>query len=183
MGLHPFLDCFYLGLALSVLAQPGRRVARHRRQGREAREGIDNRDMVVLRDAAGDIERAVDLVASDAKDALDYVDAREAEAARKATDAQHRLNLIAALFLPISAVGSVLGVNLRSGLEGQKSDVLLGRSRDRFCHGLSRTRERGARRKSRALSQWLAKRPPPPRAQPPRQLQLLELQKHDTSEY
>ena len=77
----------------------------------------------MLRDLAGDIERAVELVASDAKDTLDYVDAKEAEAqtalARKATDAQHRLNLIAALFLPITAVGSVLGVNLRSGLEGQ----------------------------------------------------------------
>lgn len=87
----------------------------------EAREGIDNRDLIVLRDAAGDIERSVELLAGDAKNALDYVEAKEAEAqtqlARKATDAQHRLNLIAALFLPITAVGAVLGVNLRSGLE------------------------------------------------------------------
>jgi Mg2+ and Co2+ transporter CorA len=103
---------------------PIARAARHQHRAlQEAREGIDNRDMVVLRDAAGDIERASELVASDAKDALDYVDAKEAEAqtalARKTTDAQHRLNLIAALFLPITAVGSVLGVNLRSGLEGQ----------------------------------------------------------------
>jgi Mg2+ and Co2+ transporter CorA len=89
----------------------------------EAREGIDNRDLIVLRDAAGDIERSCELLSGDAKNALDYVDAKEAEAqtrlARKATDAQHRLNLIAALFLPITAVGSVLGVNLTSGLEHQ----------------------------------------------------------------
>ena len=103
---------------------PIARAARNQHRAlQEAREGIDNRDMIVLRDLAGDIERAVELVASDAKDALDYVDAKEAEVqtalARKATDAQHRLNLIAALFLPITAVGSVLGVNLRSGLEGQ----------------------------------------------------------------
>jgi Mg2+ and Co2+ transporter CorA len=88
----------------------------------EAREGIDHRDLIVLRDVAGDIERSVELLAGDAKNALDYVEAKEAEAqtqlARKATDAQHRLNLIAALFLPITAVGAVLGVNLRSGLEG-----------------------------------------------------------------
>ncbi|HKO53987.1 MAG TPA: CorA family divalent cation transporter [Polyangiaceae bacterium] len=105
-------------------ATPIARAARSQHRAlQEAREGIDNREMVVLRDAAGDIERSTDLVASDAKDALDYVDAKEAEAqtalARKATDAQHRLNLIAALFLPITAVGSVLGVNLRSGLESQ----------------------------------------------------------------
>jgi len=105
-------------------ATPIGRAARNQHRAlQEAREGIDHRDLVVLRDAAGDIERSIELVASDAKDALDYVDAKEAEAqtalARKATDAQHRLNLIAALFLPITAVGSVLGVNLRSGLEGQ----------------------------------------------------------------
>jgi Mg2+ and Co2+ transporter CorA len=105
-------------------ATPIARSARHQHHAlQEAREGIDNRDLIVLRDVAGDIERSAELVASDAKNALDYVDAKEAEAqtalARKATDAQHRLNLIAALFLPITAVGSVLGVNLRSGLEGQ----------------------------------------------------------------
>jgi len=105
-------------------ATPIARAARHQHRAlQEAREGIDNRDLIVLRDAAGDIERSIELVAGDAKNALDYVDAKEAEAqtalARKATDAQHRLNLIAALFLPITAVGSVLGVNLRSGLEGQ----------------------------------------------------------------
>src|SRR6185369_13128332 len=81
---------------------PIARAARNQHRAlQEAREGIDHRDLIVLRDAAGDIERASDLAASDA------------------TDAQHRLNLIAALFLPITAVGSVLGVNLRSGLEGQ----------------------------------------------------------------
>ncbi|HYQ04413.1 MAG TPA: CorA family divalent cation transporter [Polyangiaceae bacterium] len=105
-------------------ATPIARAARHQHRAlQEAREGIDHRDLIVLRDIAGDIERSIELVASDAKNALDYVDAKEAEAqtalARKATDAQHRLNLIAALFLPITAVGSVLGVNLRSGLEGQ----------------------------------------------------------------
>ncbi|HET7538825.1 MAG TPA: CorA family divalent cation transporter [Polyangiaceae bacterium] len=105
-------------------ATPIARAARSQHRAlQEAREGIDNRDMVVLRDTAGDIERSIELVAGDAKNALDFVDAKEAEAqtalARKATEAQHRLNMIAALFLPITAVGSVLGVNLRSGLEGQ----------------------------------------------------------------
>jgi len=88
----------------------------------EARDGLDNRDIIVARDIAGDIERTVDLLSGDAKNALDYIEAKEAETqtalARRATEAQHRLNLIAALFLPITAVGSVLGMNLPSGLEG-----------------------------------------------------------------
>lgn len=112
-------------------ATPIARAARHQHRAlQEAREGIDNRDLIVLRDVAGDIERSTELVAVDAKNALDYVDAKEAEKqtelARKATDAQHRLNLIAALFLPITAVGSVLGVNLRSGLEGQSPALYWG---------------------------------------------------------
>jgi hypothetical protein len=88
----------------------------------EAREGIDNRDIIVLRDVAGDVERTTEILSGDAKNALDYIEAKEAEAqtalARRATEAQHRLNLIAALFLPITAVGSVLGMNLTNGLEG-----------------------------------------------------------------
>ena len=87
----------------------------------EAREGVDNKDIIVLRDAAGDIERTVELVTGDAKNALDYIEAKEAEEqtvlARRATEAQHRLNMVAALFLPITAVGSVLGMNLHNGFE------------------------------------------------------------------
>jgi hypothetical protein len=88
----------------------------------EARDGLDNRDIILARDIAGDIERTVELLAGDAKNALDYIEAKEAEEqtalARRATEAQHRLNMIAALFLPITAVGSVLGMNLTNGLEG-----------------------------------------------------------------
>jgi hypothetical protein len=101
---------------------PLARAARYMHRAlQEAREGIDNRDIIVLRDVAGDIERTVELLLGDAKNALDYIEAKEAEAqtalARRATEAQHRLNLIAALFLPITAVGAVLGMNLRNGLE------------------------------------------------------------------
>lgn len=101
---------------------PLARAARYMHRAlQEAREGVDNRDLIVLRDAAGDIERTVELLAGDAKNALDYIEAKEAEVqtvlARRATEAQHRLNKVAALFLPITAVGSVLGMNLTNGLE------------------------------------------------------------------
>ena len=103
-------------------ATPLSRAARYMHRAlQEAREGVDNRDIIVLRDAAGDIERMVELLAGDAKNALDYIESKEAEVqtllARRATEAQHRLNKVAALFLPITAVGSVLGMNLSNGLE------------------------------------------------------------------
>jgi Mg2+ and Co2+ transporter CorA len=60
---------------------------------------------------------------SDAKNALEYLETKAQEEqtvlARKTMDAQHRLNLIAALFFPVTALGSIFGTNLRTGLEGQ----------------------------------------------------------------
>lgn len=103
-------------------ATPLARAARSlHRALQEAREGIDHKDLIVLRDVAGDIERTFELLTGDAKNALDYIEAKQAEEqtalARRATEAQHRLNMVAALFLPITAVGSVLGMNLHNGLE------------------------------------------------------------------
>ncbi|MDF3068500.1 MAG: CorA-like Mg2+ transporter protein [Polyangiaceae bacterium] len=118
-------DADAAGVLYRVLraATPIARTARHlHRTLQEAREAVDARELIMLRDTAGDVERSVELLTSDAKNALEFVGAKEAEAqtelARRATDAQHRLNLIAALFLPVTAVGSVLGMNLTNGFEG-----------------------------------------------------------------
>ncbi len=107
-------------------ASPLARAARYMHRAlQEAREALDNRDIILLRDIAGDVERISELVLSDAKNALDYLEAKAAEEqtrlAQRATDAQHRLNLIAALFLPVTAVGAVLGMNLTNGFEQQGS--------------------------------------------------------------
>jgi Mg2+ and Co2+ transporter CorA len=103
-------------------ATPLARAARSMHRAlQEAREGIENKEIVSLRDTAGDLERSSELLLSDAKNALDYLEAKAAEEqtllAREATEASHRLNLIAALFLPVTAVGAVFGMNLSSGLE------------------------------------------------------------------
>jgi len=104
-------------------ATPLTRAARYMHRAlEEARDELEHRDILLLRDAAGDVERASELLLSDAKNALDYIDAKAAEEqtvlARATTDAQHRLNLIAAFCLPVTAVGSVFGMNLTSGIEG-----------------------------------------------------------------
>jgi hypothetical protein len=105
-------------------AGPAARAARNQHRAlQQAREGIDDKDIISLRDAAGDVERDAEFLVNDAKNALEYLETKAQEEqtvlARKATDAQHRLNLIAALFFPVTALGSIFGTNLRTGLEGR----------------------------------------------------------------
>ena len=87
-----------------------------------AREGLqDVRELITMRDIAGDIERAADLLHADAKNALDYQVARQAErqsqSANEMAESGHRLNLMAALFLPASVLAGAFGTSLNSGLE------------------------------------------------------------------
>jgi hypothetical protein len=77
--------------------------------------------LIAVRDAGQDIERAVELIHGHARSGLDYSIAKSTEDnARNSAhvlESGHRLNLIAATFLPITALGTVLGMNLEHGLE------------------------------------------------------------------
>jgi len=88
----------------------------------EARDLAKNdRELIAIRDTAQENERAVELLTTHARAGLDFTIAQNAENSVKATDhvvqSQHRLNLIAATFLPLTALGALLGTNLTSGLE------------------------------------------------------------------
>ena len=91
-----------------------------------ARDAIDDaerrRDVQVYCDLATDVARACELLQMDAKHALDFYIAQQGEIqaahSRQLERAGHRLNSVAAIFLPLTAVASVFGMNLRSGLEG-----------------------------------------------------------------
>jgi len=101
---------------------PINRTVRHLHKTlQEAREGIDDKDIISMRDLANDLERATELVVADAKNALEYTEAKaaaeQAVFAQKTVDAQHRLNLLAALFFPVTAVASVLGTEMSTGFE------------------------------------------------------------------
>lgn len=102
---------------------PVLRAARHLAKTlQDAREAVPvDADIISIRDMAYEAERTGELVQSDAKAGLDFTIAKRAEEQAESADhiaaSSHRLNLIAALFLPVSAVGSVFGVNLLSGLE------------------------------------------------------------------
>lgn len=91
-----------------------------------AREAIpEDRDLIDLRDWAGDLERNFDLLYTDSKNALDYAIARkaeeEAELSRQAIKTADRLNVIAAIFLPLTAIASVFGMQLHHGLEARSA--------------------------------------------------------------
>ena len=88
----------------------------------EAREiAKTDRDLITLRDTAQEIERDADLIHSHARAGLDFAIATATEenaaSTRHVSEAGHRLNLIAATFLPISALGSLLGMSLAHGFE------------------------------------------------------------------
>lgn len=108
--------------ALQGIASPLRAARNLHRALQEAREAVtSDRDIISLRDQAGDVERELEIAHADAKAGLEFAIAHQAEEQARMTQhiarSSHRLNLIAALFLPITAVATVFGMNLSHGLE------------------------------------------------------------------
>lgn len=88
----------------------------------DAREGIpDDRNIIDMRDWAYEIDRSLDLLYENAKNALDFNLARRAEEQTKlslaSVRASNRLNILAAIFYPLTAISCIFGMNLTSGLE------------------------------------------------------------------
>lgn len=86
-----------------------------------AREALDDRELINLRDRAGEIERTAELVLSEARDGIDFTSARQAEQqaalSLELARESHKVNTIAAVFLPITALASIFSMTLHSGLE------------------------------------------------------------------
>ena len=78
-------------------------------------------ELLPLREQAADFERAAELLQTDAKNALDYQIARgneeSARLANQAARSGQRLNIIAAITLPLTALSGVFGMNLPNGLQ------------------------------------------------------------------
>ena len=96
----------------------------------QARDMVkEDRELINFRDRGAAVERTAELLVQDAQFGLSYIAARQSEAqaesaARMAATA-HRLNVIAALFLPLTAVASVLGMDIHSGLSDTRENFLL----------------------------------------------------------
>jgi Mg2+ and Co2+ transporter CorA len=87
-----------------------------------AREAISgDRDLIDLRDWAEEIERNLTLLNTNTKNALDFKIAKQGEEqailGQKSLKAGDRLNTLAAIFFPLTAISSVFGMNLPNGLE------------------------------------------------------------------
>ncbi len=86
-----------------------------------ARESI-KQDLFIIevRDLAYEVERNLELLLEDVRNAIHQATAREAEAqsqaGREALKASHRLNALAALFLPLTAITSLFSMNFEHGL-------------------------------------------------------------------
>jgi len=86
-----------------------------------ARESIKADTFIVeVRDLAYEVDRNFELLLEDVRNAIQSRTAREAEEqarlGKEALQASHRLNTLAALFFPLTAIASVFGMNLHHGI-------------------------------------------------------------------
>jgi hypothetical protein len=111
---------------LETLTPLGRAARNQHLALQAAREAFKSDPFLIeVRDLAYELERNLDLQLEDVRNALSYRTARDGEEqarlGREALRASHRLNVVAALFLPLTAITSVFGMNLPHGLGGQTS--------------------------------------------------------------
>jgi Mg2+ and Co2+ transporter CorA len=87
------------------------------------------RELINMRDQAAGIERNAELLLQDAQFGLNFTVARQAESqaasARQMAATAHRLNLLAAMFLPLTALASVFGMNLHHGMDNTLGNFAL----------------------------------------------------------
>jgi hypothetical protein len=96
----------------------------------QAREMVkSDRELINHRDRAAALERTAELLLQDAQFGLGYIAARQSEAqadsSRRMAATAHRLNLMAAIFLPLTAVASVLSMEVKSGLSDTRENFYL----------------------------------------------------------
>jgi hypothetical protein len=105
---------------LAPLARTSRNMHAALQQARELCPA--DRELIVLRDRANELERAAELAQHDAQAALDfqvaYHQELESQRSYEMAVASHRLNLLVALFFPIATISAMFGMNLAHGLEG-----------------------------------------------------------------
>jgi CorA-like Mg2+ transporter protein len=96
----------------------------------QAREMVkEDAALINHRDRAAALERTGELLLQDAQFGLNYIAARHSEAqaeiAGRMAATAHRLNVLAALFLPLTAVASVLGMSVHSGIPDNQQNFWL----------------------------------------------------------
>ena len=90
-----------------------------------AREAIKGDTFLIeMRDQAYEVERNFDLLYEDVRNAIQHRAARKAEEQARLTEealhASHRLNILAALFFPLTAIASLFSMNFAHGMDEHK---------------------------------------------------------------
>jgi hypothetical protein len=93
-----------------------------------AREAIKaDTFLIEMRDLAYEVERNLELLHEDVRNAIHHRAARKAEEQARLTEqtlhASHRLNILAALFFPLTALASLFGMNLAHGMDEHQPAV------------------------------------------------------------
>ncbi len=112
-------DWFEILHMTSPLLRTARNMSKALQEARELAKA--DKELIGIRDQAQEVERVAELIHTHARDGLDFTVARNAEESAENSqhviESGHRLNLITAMFLPITALGSLLGMNLVHGFE------------------------------------------------------------------
>jgi hypothetical protein len=107
---------------LVPLTRTARNLHRALQTAREAVKG--DPFLIELRDLAYEVERNLDLLHEDVRNAIQHRAARKAEEqarlSEQALHASHRLNILAALFFPLTALASLFSMNFAHGLDEHK---------------------------------------------------------------
>lgn len=112
-------DYFRILQAISPLQRSSRNLHAALQQARDMIPG--DREIIAARDAAGDVERAFELLYVDAKNGLDYMVAlkteQQSQRSYEMAVSAHRLNVLASVFFPITALSSLFAMNYSLGPE------------------------------------------------------------------
>jgi hypothetical protein len=114
--------------AITRAVNPMLRTVRHLHSTlQQAREATDDRQLIGARDMAGELERTLELLYADATHAMQFLVAAKAEEQAASSEqiaiSSQRLNLLLAFFLPLTAAASVIGMNLKHGLDDHSEKV------------------------------------------------------------
>jgi len=109
--------------SLTPLLRAARGMHRAMQQARDLIKS--DRDLLNLRDKAAEIERTAELLMQDAQFGLNFTAAKQAESQAQSAQSMartaHRINLLAAMFLPLTALASVFGMEIHNGFENSNA--------------------------------------------------------------
>jgi len=121
-------ELFEVVEAVTPLLRAARNMAQALQTAREAVEG--DAFLIEMRDLASDVERNFELLLEDTRNGIQQRMARKSEEqaalSAEALQASHRLNILAAWFFPLTAIASIFGMNVASGLNERNPEIFWG---------------------------------------------------------